>query len=164
MEDAVVGPEDGDQQIELGEKGVYKAVYNSYLKRTNFNWEIDPDGFRATLRSVYQRYGLPIIITENGLGEYDELTEEKKIKDQYRIEYLRDEIRAMKLAISDGVEVFGFCPWSAIDLVSTHSGIRKRYGFIYVDRDEFDLKNLTRIKKDSFTWYQNVIRTNGEEL
>jgi len=70
----------------------------------------------------------------------------------------------MKLAISDGVEVFGFCPWSAIDLVSTHSGIRKRYGFIYVDRDEFDLKNLTRIKKDSFTWYQNVIRTNGEEL
>ncbi|GEB30344.1 6-phospho-beta-glucosidase [Enterococcus casseliflavus] len=164
MEDAVVGPEDGDQQIELGEKGVYKAVYNSYLKRTNFNWEIDPDGFRATLRSVYQRYGLPIIITENGLGEYDELTEENKIKDQYRIEYLRDEIRAMKLAISDGVEVFGFCPWSAIDLVSTHSGIRKRYGFIYVDRDEFDLKNLTRIKKDSFTWYQNVIRTNGEEL
>lgn len=164
MEDAVVGPEDGDQQIELGEKGVYKAVYNSYLKRTNFNWEIDPDGFRASLRSVYQRYGLPIIITENGLGEYDELTEEKKIKDQYRIEYLRDEIRAMKLAISDGVEVFGFCPWSAIDLVSTHSGIRKRYGFIYVDRDEFDLKNLTRIKKDSFTWYQNVIRTNGEEL
>ncbi len=164
MEDAVVGPEDGDQQIELGEKGVYKAVYNSYLKRTNFNWEIDPDGFRATLRSVYQRYGLPIIITENGLGEYDELTEEKKIKDQYRIEYLRDEIRAMKLAISDGVEVFGFCPWSAIDLVSAHSGIRKRYGFIYVDRDEFDLKNLTRIKKDSFTWYQNVIRTNGEEL
>lgn len=164
MEDAVVGPEDGDQQIELGEKGVYKAVYNSYLKRTNFNWEIDPDGFRATLRSVYQRYGLPIIITENGLGEYDELTEEKKIKDQYRVEYLRDEIRAMKLAISDGVEVFGFCPWSAIDLVSTHSGIRKRYGFIYVDRDEFDLKNLTRIKKDSFTWYQNVIRTNGEEL
>jgi len=151
MEDAVVGPEDGDQQIELGEKGVYKAVYNSYLKRTNFNWEIDPDGFRATLRSVYQRYGLPIIITENGLGEYDELTEEKKIKDQYRIEYLRDEIRAMKLAISDGVEVFGFCPWSAIDLVSTHSGIRKRYGFIYVDLDEFDLKNLTRIKKDSFT-------------
>lgn len=164
MEDAVVGPEDGDQQIELGEKGVYKAVYNSYLKRTNFNWEIDPDGFRATLRSVYQRYGLPIIITENGLGEYDELTEENKIKDQYRIEYLRDEIRAMKLAISDGVEVFGFCPWSAIDLVSTHSGIRKRYGFIYVDRDEFDLKNLTRIKKDSFTWYQKVIRTNGEEL
>lgn len=164
MEDAVVGPEDGDQQIELGEKGVYKAVYNSYLKRTNFNWEIDPDGFRATLRSVYQRYGLPIIITENGLGEYDELTEENKIKDQYRIEYLRDEIRAMKLAVSDGVEVFGFCPWSAIDLVSTHSGIRKRYGFIYVDRDEFDLKNLTRIKKDSFTWYQKVIRTNGEEL
>lgn len=164
LEDAVVGPEDGDQQIELGEKGVYKAVYNRYLERTNFNWEIDPIGFRATLRSVYERYGLPIVITENGLGEFDKLTEDKKIHDQYRIEYLRDEIKEMKLAISDGVEVFGFCPWSAIDLISTHSGMKKRYGFIYVDRDEFDLKEMKRYRKDSFYWYQNVIATNGENL
>lgn len=162
--DDVVGPQDGDQQIELGEKGVYKAVYNRYLERTNFNWEIDPIGFRATLRSVYERYGLPIIITENGLGEFDKLTEDKKIHDQYRIEYLRDEIKEMKLAISDGVKVFGFCPWSAIDLISTHSGMKKRYGFIYVDRDEFDLKDMKRYKKDSFYWYQKVIKTNGEDI
>jgi len=164
LTDATVGPEDGDQQIELGERGVYKAVYNTYLERTNFNWEVDPIGFRATLRSVYERYGLPIIITENGLGEFDELTEDKQVHDQYRIDYLADEIKEMKLAISDGVEVFGFCPWSAIDLVSTHSGVKKRYGFIYVDRDEFDLKEMKRYKKDSFYWYQKVIATNGEEL
>src|SRR5699024_6760727 len=101
FEDKIVGPEDGDQQIELGEKGVYKAVYNQYLERTNFNWEIDPVGFRATLRSVYERYGLPIIITENGLGEFDELTPDKKVHDQYRIDYLKDEISEMKIAISD---------------------------------------------------------------
>lgn len=162
--DEVVGPDDGDQQIELGEKGVYKAEYNPYLERTNFNWEIDPVGFRATLRSVYERYGLPIMITEDGLGEFDELTEDKKVHDTYRIHYLKNEIAEMKLAISDGVEVFGFCPWSAIDLVSTHSGVKKRYGFIYVDRDEFDLKELKRYKKDSFMWYQKVIATNGEDL
>lgn len=164
FEDKIVGPEDGDQQIELGEKGVYKAVYNQYLERTNFNWEIDPVGFRATLRSVYERYGLPIIITENGLGEFDELTPDKKVHDQYRIDYLKDEISEMKIAISDGIDVFGFCPWSAIDLISTHSGVKKRYGFIYVDRDEFDLKEMKRYKKDSFYWYKQVIETNGETV
>lgn len=162
--DTAVGPEDGDQQIELGEKGVYKAVYNRYLERTSFNWEIDPVGFRATLRSVYERYGLPVIITENGLGEYDELTPDGNVHDQYRIDYLKKEIAEMKLALSDGIEVFGFCPWSAIDLVSTHSGVKKRYGFIYVDRDEFDLKEMKRYKKDSFAWYKQVIKSNGDEL
>ncbi|MFL2079885.1 glycoside hydrolase family 1 protein [Marinilactibacillus psychrotolerans] len=164
FKDKVVGPEDGDQQIELGEKGVYKAVYNQYLERTNFNWEIDPVGFRATLRSVYERYGLPIIITENGLGEFDELTSDKKVHDQYRIDYLKAHISEMKLAISDGVDVFGFCPWSAIDLISTHSGVKKRYGFIYVDRDEFNLKEMNRYKKDSFYWYKQVIEMNGKVL
>lgn len=162
--DEKVGPTDGDQQIELGEKGVYKAVYNKYLERTNFNWEIDPVGFRATLRSVYERYGLPVLITEDGLGEFDRLTEDGKVHDQYRIDYLTNEISQMKLALSDGVDVIGFCPWSAIDLVSTHSGVKKRYGFIYVDREEFDLKELKRYRKDSFYWYQKVIATNGESL
>ncbi len=164
LDDQVVGPTDGDQQIELGEKGVYKAVYNPYLKRTNFNWEIDPVGFRATLRSVYERYALPIIITEDGLGEFDQLEADGTVNDHYRIDYLRDEIREMKHAIADGVKVFGFCPWSAIDLVSTHSGVKKRYGFVYVDRDEFDLKELKRIRKNSFFWYQQVINSNGENL
>src|SRR5699024_11124853 len=116
-----------------------------------------PVGFRATLRSVYERYGLPIIITENGLGEFDELTSDKKVHDQYRIDYLKAHISEMKLAISDGVDVFGFCPWSAIDLISTHSGVKKRYGFVYVDRDEFNLKEMNRYKEDSFYWYKQVI-------
>lgn len=162
--DAKVGPDDGDQQIELGEKGVYKAVYNEYLERTPFNWEIDPVGFRSTLRSVYERYHLPIIITENGLGVYDEMDEEGNINDDYRIEYLRKQIEQAQLAITDGVDLFGFCPWAAIDLVSTHSGFKKRYGFIYVNREDFDLKDMRRIKKKSFYWYQNVIKTNGKEL
>lgn len=164
IDDEVVGPEDGDQQIELGEKGVYKAIRNQYLERTNVDWEIDPIGFRSTLRSVYERYHLPIIITENGLGEYDKVAEDGIIQDTYRINYLRDQIEQMQWAVNDGVEVFGFCPWSTIDLVSTHSGISKRYGFIYVDRDEFDFKKLERRRKESFYWYKKVIKTNGKEL
>ena len=127
-------------------------------------WEIDPVGFRSTLRSVYERYHLPIIITENGLGVYDEMDEEGNINDDYRIEYLRKQIEQAQLAITDGVDLFGFCPWAAIDLVSTLSGFKKRYGFIYVNREDFDLKDMRRIKKKSFYWYQNVIKTNGKEL
>ncbi|WP_195618177.1 glycoside hydrolase family 1 protein [Clostridium paraputrificum] len=162
--DEKVGPDDGDQQIELGERGVYKAEYNPNLRRTPFNWEIDPVGFRATLRSVYERYHLPVIITENGLGEYDDLNDDETVNDDYRIDYLREQIEQAKLAITDGVELFGFCPWSALDLVSTHSGFKKRYGFIYIDRDEFDLKDLKRIRKKSFYWYKDVINSNGEIL
>ena len=162
--DEKVGPDDGDQQIELGERGVYKAEYNPNLRRTPFNWEIDPVGFRATLRSVYERYHLPVIITENGLGEYDDLNDDETVNDDYRIDYLREQIEQAKLAITDGVELFGFCPWSALDLVSTHSGFKKRYGFIYIDRDEFDLKDLKRIRKKSFYWYKDVINGNGEIL
>ena len=130
-----------------GEKGVYKAVNNPYLEKTPFNWEIDPVGFRSTLRSVYERYHLPIIITENGLGTFDKIETDGTIKDEYRIDYLRKQIEQAQLAITDGVDLFGFCPWSAIDLVSTHSGFNKRYGFIYVNRDDFDLKDMKRIKK-----------------
>ena len=81
--------------------------------------------------------------------------------DQYRIDYLTQHIEQVQMAITDGVEVMGYCPWSAIDLVSTHSGVSKRYGFIYVDRDEFDLKTLNRYRKDSFAWYRGVIEANG---
>lgn len=154
----------GDQQMGKAEPGVYKGVPNTNLPKTEFGWEIDPIGFRNTLREVYSRYHLPIIITENGLGAYDTLTEDGKVHDPYRINYLRNHIEQMQLAISDGVEMMGYCPWSAIDLISTHEGMRKRYGFIYVDRDEFDLRTLDRYRKDSFFWYKKVIATNGEDL
>ena len=154
----------GDQQKAMIFPGIFKGVKNTNLPETEFGWEIDPIGFRNTLREVYSRYHLPIIITENGLGAYDKLEDGDKVHDPYRIDYLRDHIEQMKLAIEDGVDVMGYCPWSAIDLISTHEGMVKRYGFIYVNRDEFDIKDLRRIRKDSFFWYQKVIASNGEEL
>lgn len=114
-----------------------------------------------TANQIYSRYHLPVLITENGLGQEDTLTEDGKIHDQYRIDYLQAHIKQVQMAITDGVEFIGYCPWSAIDLISTHEGFRKRYGFIYVNRDDFDLKDLNRYKKDSFFWYQKVIRQNG---
>ncbi len=154
----------GNQQTGSSEPGIYQNFENPNLLHTEFGWEIDPDGFRATVREMYSRYHLPMIVTENGLGAYDKLTDDGKIHDDYRIEYLRKHIEQIKLAVSEGVEMMGYCPWSAIDLISTHEGIVKRYGFIYVNRDEFDLKDMARYKKDSFYWYKNVIATNGEEL
>lgn len=153
-----------DQQTARGEAGLYKGFKNPYLPTTEFGWEIDPPGFRATIREMYSRYRLPMIVTENGLGAYDKLTEDGKVHDPYRIQYLREHIEQVRLAISDGAEMMGYCPWSAIDLISTHEGMVKRYGFIYVDRDEFDLKTLDRYRKDSFYWYKKVIASNGEDL
>lgn len=161
---AVTDLEKKDQQSAGIERGVYKAYPNPNLLRTEFGWEIDPDGFRATIREMYSRYHLPMIVTENGLGAYDKLTEDGKVHDDYRIEYLRKHIEQIKLAADEGAEMMGYCPWSAIDLVSTHEGITKRYGFIYVNRDEFDMKDLARYRKDSFYWYKKVIETNGEDL
>lgn len=152
-----------DQQSAGGEAGVYKGYHNPYLMKTEFGWEIDPIGFRATIREMYSRYRLPMLVTENGLGAYDKL-EDGKVHDPYRIQYLREHIAQIQEAITDGAEMLGYNPWSAIDLISTHEGMRKRYGFIYVDRDEFDLKTLQRYRKDSFYWYKKVIETNGADL
>ncbi|MBQ6451683.1 MAG: glycoside hydrolase family 1 protein [Solobacterium sp.] len=156
--------EGGDQQSSKGITGMAKTFPNPNLQKSQFGWEIDPIGFRATLREVYSRYRLPIVITENGLGAYDKLEEDGRVHDPYRIEYLAKHIEQMHQAISDGVEMIGYCPWSAVDLVSTHEGIRKRYGFIYVDRDDFDIRTLDRYRKDSFYWYKKVIASNGEDL
>lgn len=152
------------QQENPGEPGLYEGVKNPYLKTTEFGWEIDPVGFRGTIREIYSRYHLPMLVTENGLGAYDKLTEDGKVHDPYRIEYLRKHIEQIQLAITDDCEMMGYCPWSAIDLISTHEGMVKRYGFIYVDRDEFDLKTMDRYRKDSFYWYKKVIATNGADL
>lgn len=147
----------------LIEEGYYKSSVNEHLKFTEFGWQVDPQGFEITLNEIYSRYNLPLLITENGLGAYDKL-EDGKVHDNYRIEYLRDHIESMKRAVEAGVDVFGYSPWSAIDLISTHQGFEKRYGFVYVNRDNFDLKDLARYKKDSFYWYNEVISSNGEKL
>lgn len=153
----------GDQQIVRGEIGLYRAEKNPHLPTNAWGWEIDPVGLRTTLRRLWDRYRLPLIITENGVGAYDKL-EDGKVHDDYRIDYYRRHIEQLQLAIADGVDLIGYCPWTAIDLVSTHSGVSKRYGFIYVNREEFDLLDLARVKKDSFAWYQGVIASNGENL
>ena len=150
-----------DQQSGSIEAGMYKGFRNPNLVTTEFGWEIDPVGFRATIREMDSRYHLPLLVTENGLGAYDTLTEDGKIHDPYRIEYLRQHIAQIQEAITDGAQMLGYNPWSAIDLISTHEGMKKRYGFIYVDRDEFDLGTLNRYRKDS---YKKVIASNGEDL
>jgi len=152
----------GDQQIMIGEEGVYRAAQNNYLEKTEFGWMVDSIGLRVTLRRIYDRYHLPLLITENGLGAKDELTEDKKVHDDYRIDYLKRHFYQAKLAINDGVDLIGYCPWAFIDLVSTHQGYGKRYGFVYVDRDETDLKEMKRYKKDSFDWYKKIIKKNAE--
>ena len=154
----------GDQQIALGDPGYFKGVANEFLPFTDFGWQIDPLGFRTTLMEIYSRYNLPLLITENGLGAYDKVEEDGSINDDYRIEYLKQHITELKRAVESGVEVMGYCPWSAIDLISTHQGFLKRYGFIYVNRDNDDLKDLKRLKKKSFFWYNNLIKENADSL
>lgn len=154
-------PRNGDQQVMLGEEGVYRAAKNEHLKMSEFGWIIDPVGMRTTLRRIYSRYNLPILITENGLGAEDKLTNDGHVHDDYRIDYFKKHFLQTRLAIMDGVDVIGYCPWSFADLVSTHQGYKKRYGFVYVDRDENNLKDLKRIKKDSYYWYKGVINNNA---
>ena len=154
-------PRNGDQQVMLGEEGVYRAAQNLNLEETEFGWIIDSVGLRVTLRRIYSRYNLPLLITENGLGAKDVISEDGKVHDEYRIDYLKRHFKQAQLAITDGVDLIGYCPWSFIDLVSTHQGYEKRYGFVYVNREEKDLKDMARIKKDSFYWYQDVIKSNN---
>ena len=154
----------GDQQIMLGEEGVYRAAENPYVGKTQYGWVVDPTGFRYTLRKVCERYHLPILITENGIGAPDKLETDGSVHDPYRIEFYEKHLHAMREAITDGVDMLGYCPWAAVDVVSTHQGYAKRYGFIYVDRDEQDLRDLRRYPKDSFYWYQKTIAENGKNL
>lgn len=154
----------GDQQIMLGEEGVYRAAENPYVGKTQYGWVVDPTGFRYTLRKVCERYHLPILITENGIGAPDKLEADGSVHDPYRIAFYETHLHAMREAITDGVDMLGYCPWAAVDVVSTHQGYAKRYGFIYVDRDEQDLRDLRRYPKDSFYWYQKTIAENGKNL
>ena len=144
--------------------GPGKVVLNPNFPITDWNWPIDPLGFRTTLQEIHSRYNLPLMVTENGLGAYDKLEEGNVVNDDYRIEFLRNHIETMKQAVDTGVPVIGYNPWSAIDLISTHEGFLKRYGFVYVNRNNTDVLDLARIKKKSFFWYRKVIDSNGADL
>ncbi|MER2004637.1 MAG: glycoside hydrolase family 1 protein [Enterococcus casseliflavus] len=146
------------------EETMFATAENPHLKKTDWGWEIDPVGFRVALRRIQANYDLPIFITENGLGAIDQLTEDKQIHDPYRITYLQEHLVELQKAITDGVELIGYCAWSFTDLLSWLNGYKKRYGFVYVDRDNQSERQLARIPKDSFYWYQEVIRTNGASL
>lgn len=147
-----------------GVPGLYKSVENEFVEKTDWDWNIDSTGLRIAMRRIASRYQLPILITENGLGAYDDLEEDGSIHDLYRIDYLKNHIKAIQETITDGVNVIGYCTWSYTDLLSWLNGYQKRYGFVYVDRDELDKKELKRYKKDSYFWYKKVIETNGEVL
>lgn len=142
----------------------YEIVKNPNLDTTDWDWTIDPTGLEYILRDIYSRYNKPLMITENGMGAYDTLEVDGSIHDSYRIDYLRKHIAAIKKAINYGVEVISYNPWSFIDLLSTSNGYMKRYGFVYVNRTDDDIKDLARYKKDSFYWYKKVIQSNGEDL
>ena len=138
---------------------------NPYLRSSDWGWQIDPKGLRWALRAIYDRYGLPMMVVENGLGARDEISPDGKIHDQYRIEYLREHIAEMKKAVDEGVGLIGYMPWGVIDLVSASTGeMAKRYGMIFVNKFDDGTGDLSRKKKDSFFWYKRVIETNGEEL
>ena len=141
------------------------GVRNPYLKASDWGWQIDPQGLRYSLNEIYDRYQIPLMVVENGLGAYDKLEEDGSIHDSYRIDYLRQHIIQMEEAVRDGVDLMGYTPWGWIDVVSASTGeMAKRYGFVYVNKYDDGTGDLGRRKKDSFYWYKKVIETNGNDL
>lgn len=151
--------------VEMTSGNLAQGVKNPYLETSKWGWQIDAVGLRYRLNKIYNRYRIPIMVVENGLGAEDVIGENGKIHDDYRIHYLREHIKQMKEAVADGVEIWGYTSWGCIDLVSAGTGeMKKRYGFIYVDKDNDGNGTLERRKKDSFDWYKKVIASNGEDL
>ena len=145
---------------------VFKAVVNPYLKASDWGWQIDPLGLRVTCNTLYDRYEKPLFIVENGFGANDTVEEDGSIHDPYRVAYMREHIKALDDTINkDGIPVWGYTMWGPIDLVSASTGeMKKRYGFIYVDKDNEGKGTLARSRKDSFYWYKKVIESNGTDL
>ncbi|MBQ6487838.1 MAG: glycoside hydrolase family 1 protein [Solobacterium sp.] len=142
-----------------------RIIPNENLKKTEWmNMGIDPQGLYNGMRKVWERYRLPMIVTENGMAVSETPDEDGRIHDTYRIEYLRDHINAVMRLREEGYPVFGYCPWSFIDVLSSHQGFSKRYGLVFIDRTETDPKDCRRIKKDSFRWYHDVIEKDGRDL
>lgn len=153
----------------LSRGNIMSAVKNPYLEESQWGWQIDPKGLRYILNQMYDRYQLPLFIVENGLGARDELVEgqagEKTVEDDYRISYLNAHLKQAAEAVHDGVELLGYMAWGCLDLVAnTSNQMSKRYGFIYVDRDDDGNGSMKRYRKKSFYWYKKVIETNGESL
>ena len=141
------------------------ANKNPYLESTEWGWQIDPIGLRVTLNQMYDRYGLPLYIAENGLGTSDVLEEDDSVHDPYRIDYLKRHIETMRDAVIDGVDVRGYMIWGFLDIVACGPlSMSKRYGLIYVDLDNEGKGTGRRYRKDSFYWYKNCIAANGEAL
>ena len=155
-----------DENKDVAEGNIFKSTKNPYLSHSEWGWPIDPLGLRITLNHVYDRYQKPLFIVENGLGAKDTLDENNYVNDDYRIDYLKAHIKAMRDAVEkDGVDLLGYTSWGPIDLVSASTGeMSKRYGFIYVDKDDKGNGTLKRYKKKSFYWYKKVIESNGEDL
>lgn len=147
------------------EGNIVVGLKNPYLEASDWGWQIDPKGLRYSLNAIYDRYQIPIMVVENGLGARDTREADGSVHDNYRIDYLKKHIEQMREAVADGVDLMGYTPWGCIDLVSASTGeMAKRYGFIYVDKYDDGTGTLARSRKDSFYWYQNVIKTNGEDL
>ena len=156
---------DPEKAGETTSGNVIGGIKNPYLKASDWGWQIDPKGLRWSLNEIWDRYQIPLMIVENGLGAYDTVEEDGSIHDGYRIDYLRQHIEQMAEAVRDGVDLMGYTPWGCIDLVSASTGeMRKRYGFIYVDKHDDGTGTLARSRKDSFYWYKKVIATNGADL
>ncbi|MGN1275513.1 MAG: glycoside hydrolase family 1 protein [Floccifex sp.] len=154
---------EGNQDTTSG--NLLSGVKNPYLEASDWGWQIDPIGLRYTLNKLYDRYHIPLMIVENGLGAVDVIEKDGKIHDLYRIDYLKKHIEQMKFAIEDGVNLIGYTMWSPIDIVSSSTGeMKKRYGLIFVNRFDDQSGDYCRFKKDSFYWYQRVIDSNGEKL
>lgn len=157
----------GDSEVNEKTAGnIFASLKNPYLEASEWGWQIDSLGLRITLNTIWDRYQKPMFIVENGLGAVDTPDENGYVEDDYRIDYLRSHIKTMNQAINeDGVELMGYTTWGPIDLVSAGTGeMKKRYGFIYVDRDNQGNGTLKRSKKKSFDWYKKVIASNGTDI
>jgi 6-phospho-beta-glucosidase len=160
-----VGAAPDTERVQTG-GNVFAGIKNPYLKASEWGWQIDPLGLRITMNNLYDRYQKPLFIVENGLGAADTVHDDGTVEDDSRIVYLREHIIEMeKAVVEDGVPLLGYTTWGPIDLISASTGeIKKRYGFIYVNKDDEDHGDLSRSKKKSFRWYKAVIQSNGETL
>ena len=147
------------------DSGGVLGIKNPYLDTTAWGWQIDPIGLRYVLNEMWDRYQIPLFIVENGLGFEDKISEDGVIHDDYRIDYIKQHLLEIYNAIEDGVDVMGYLYWAPIDMISNSTGqMKKRYGFIYVDKHDDGTGTYERSKKESFEWYKEVIHTAGKSL
>lgn len=156
---------DPEVQKNMTSGNVFGSIANPYLAKSEWGWTVDPKGMRITANQLHDRYQKPLFVVENGYGANDIPDANGEINDDYRIDYLKRHIAEMGEAIEDGVNIIGYTSWGPIDIVSASTGeMKKRYGYIYVDRDNEGNGTLKRSKKKSFAWYQKVISSNGVDL